>query len=283
MKCYLCNSKEYYFRNGECRDNKKIKICECSNCGLVFLESFKHIDSFFYNENGQVISNKKNNIVNTASLIDTERRYEQFYLKLANKNVLDFGCGKGLFLSKLKEKGISSKLNSLEINKSYESFLSNEFNHFNSIDEIKDDSIDVITLFHVLEHLEDPIKTLNQLYPKLKSGGRIIIEVPSSEDVLLKTYKSSAFSKFTYWSCHLYLFNTYTLKRAIEKTLYEIDYVKQYQRYSLANHLHWLSFDKPAGHVIFSFLDDNQLNSLYSKKLSEIGQCDTVISEIIKK
>jgi len=38
---------------------------------------------------------------------------------------------------------------------------------------------DVITLFHVLEHLPDPKKTIQDLYDKLKPGGLLFIEVPN--------------------------------------------------------------------------------------------------------
>lgn len=111
----------------------------------------------------------------------------------------------------------------------------------------------------------------------------MIIEVPSADDALLKTYNSSAFQEFTYWSCHLYLFNSTTLHKLIDKTQFEVEYIRQYQRYSLANHLHWLSREKPAGHLEFSFLEDDMLNAMYSKKLAEIGQCDTILAEVVKR
>ena len=61
-----------------------------------------------------------------------------------------------------------------------------------------------------------------------------------------------------------------------------MNYIEYYQRYSLSNHLYWLAEGKPGGHEIYSFLDDNDLNELYAKKLSLIGQTDTVIAEISK-
>lgn len=283
MNCSLCGSTKYTVRNGTCRDNDILKIHECSECGLVYLNNFDHIDDNFYIDNGQAKSNDGVKIINTASLIDTQRRFDQFSLKLHNKNILDFGCGKGLFLEKLKNENISANLNSLEINKEYEQSLKEKFNHFSSLEEIKDSSFDIITMFHVLEHLPDPINVLNSLFKKLKKGGRIILEVPSADDILVKTYNCDAFSRYTYWSCHLYLYNMHTIKKLIDKTFFSIDYIKQYQRYGLANHLHWLSQGKPGGHLVFSFLDDTQLNSSYSKKLAEIGQCDTILAEIIKR
>lgn len=282
MKCYLCGCEEYDIRKGKCRDNEFLKICECKKCGLVYLSDFSHIKKDFYQNNGQVKSNNKVKIVNTASIIDTQRRFDEFALLFSNKKVLDFGCGKGDFLMKLKNEGLCSELFSLEINSEYHEVLNKNFTHYSDIDDIEDSSLDIITLFHVLEHLPDPLSILNQLYHKLKDGGKIIIEVPSSDDVLLQTYKSHSFSKFTYWSLHLFLFNTNSLAKLIKKTMFNIVYVKQYQRYSLANHLHWLSEGKPGGHLEYHFLENDLLNQIYSKKLAEIGQCDTIIAQIQK-
>ena len=44
---------------------------------------------------------------------------------------------------------------------------------------------DVITMFHVLEHIPYQIDTLKVLKSKLKNKGKIIIEVPHAEDFLI--------------------------------------------------------------------------------------------------
>lgn len=117
---------------------------------------------------------------------------------------------------------------------------------FSSLDEIKK-SYDVITLFHVLEHLPDPRNTLLNLAKKLKQDGQLIIETPNANDALLTIYKCIPFTKFTYWSCHLFLFNNFTLKKCIEQVGLKINYMKQIQRYPLSNHLYWLSVGKLGG------------------------------------
>ena len=81
----------------------------------------------------------------------------------------------------------------------------------------------------------------------LAKNGRMVIEVPSSEDVLLTLYDSEAFQRFTYWSQHLYLFNAETLRKLAEQAGLRIVSIQQYQRYPLSNHLYWLSQDKPGG------------------------------------
>lgn len=46
-------------------------------------------------------------------------------------------------------------------------------------EDIPDASMDVITLFHVLEHLLDPLKVLQGIHRVLRPGGLVVIEVPN--------------------------------------------------------------------------------------------------------
>ena len=51
----------------------------------------------------------------------------------------------------------------------------------------------LITAFHVVEHLKDPISVLRQLAELLEENGKLVIEVPNSEDALLTLYESEVF------------------------------------------------------------------------------------------
>ena len=118
------------------------------------------------------------------------------------------------------------------------------------------DRVDIITLWHVLEHLEDPISMLKQLKEKLELNGKIYIEVPNADDALLSLYENKNFADFTYWRCHLYLYTNKTLREVIEKAGLRVSFVTQIQRYPLSNTLYWLAKGKPGGHVKWSSLND---------------------------
>ena len=111
----------------------------------------------------------------------------------------------------------------------------------------------------------------------------MVVKVPSSEDVLLTLYDSSAFQHFTYWSQHLFLFNAETLRRLAKQAGPCIVSIQQYQRYPLSNHLHWLSKGKPGGHQKWPFLDSSNLNEAYANSLASIGKCDTLIAWLEKE
>ena len=113
-------------------------------------------------------------------------------------------------------------------------------------------------------------------------GGSIIVEVPSCDDALLSLFGSLEFSDFTYWSCHLYLFNPATLERLLSSLNKKvtIDHITQIQRYPLSNHLYWLSQGKPGGHKKWTFLNNKELESQYEYALASIGACDTIVAQI---
>ena len=54
--------------------------------------------------------------------------------------------------------------------------------------DLESGSLDIVTMFHVLEHLTEPLITLANLRMYLKPGGILIVEVPHSSDVLFTLY-----------------------------------------------------------------------------------------------
>lgn len=279
QQCYLCGSLKYKYRPGSVRDNPTLKICECTNCGLVYLSSFDHADHTFYENSGMhgdQLPDMDYWLKSTES--DDNRRFSHFKSLLNMKTVLDFGCGAGGFLMKAQA---ISKVYGVEPEKRVQPYLKNRgISVYDSIDDINHQKFDIITLFHVLEHLHDPKETLKKIGALLSVNGEIIIEVPNADDALLTLYKSEAFANFTYWSCHLFLFTIQTLKLLATQSGLRINYIEQVQRYSLANHLFWLSQGKPGGHQHWHYFDDVKLTQAYEHTLASIGKCDTLLMSL---
>lgn len=279
--CYLCGSGQLTLRHKGVRDNPSIDVLMCTDCGLVFLSSFTHINDHFYEESsmlGGLVDLRKYRI-NSAN--DDQRRFLALKDSLQNKRVLDFGCGGGGFLKLAQD--ISHSVTGVELDSTIRIAL-NEIDGittFRSADDVVGE-YDVITLFHVLEHLPDPISILERLKQNLAVNGKIMIEVPSANDALLQLYHSEPFADFTYWSCHLFLFTPETLSRLAERVGYQIQYTKQIQRYPLSNHLHWLSRNKPGGHQVWDFMNSTDLHSAYEKQLASVGMCDTLVACFVR-
>lgn len=280
MECNLCKCKEYKKRDGSVRDNKKLEILECINCGLVYLSSLEHMNSEFY-KNSNMHTEFDFNKWQNETKIDDKRRFDFIKNLIVNKSVLDFGSGNGGFLSLSKD--VSSYVCAVELEKAVNPYYKeNDIDLYDSLEKI-DVRFDVITAFHVIEHLSEPIIILKNLKNLLKEKGKIIIEVPNASDALLTIYKNEPFSYFTYWSCHLYLYTQHTLGLLAKQAGLNIDFIKHIQRYSLSNHLYWLSKGNPGGHEKWgSFLDSEELNKAYENQLATIGATDTIIMQLSK-
>ena len=279
MKCYLCKSKNNFRRPGSVRDNKKLKILECNDCGLVYLSSTKHIKKLHY-ENSGLHNGEKPNVNSWLELnrVDDVRRYNFLKKRVVNKKILDFGCGAGGFLELVSKR--AKKANGIEIEKAMQqSYINRNLNVFSSYKQALQSSKkwNILTAFHVVEHLLDPIKILSKLSELLTDDGEMIIEVPNSEDALLTLYENKAFQNFTYWSQHLYLFNNHNLKELAKRAKLKVKWIKYVQRHPLSNHLYWLSKGKPAGHKVWNFLNNTSLNKKYEIQLAELGITDTIM------
>ena len=117
------------------------------------------------------------------------------------KTILDIGCGTGDFLAACKKEkwnvvGIepnikaaalaNSKLQNISIDKN----TKNNFSLFKDINELnKENKFDVITMWHVLEHVPNLEEYINNLKRLLKSNGTLIIAVPNYKSFDAKYYK----------------------------------------------------------------------------------------------
>jgi len=153
---------------------------------------------------------------------------------------------------------------------------------FSNINELPDNKFDIMSLFHVFEHLTDPIDFLNIAYSKLKIGGRIIIEVPHARDFLITTLNNEEFKRFTFWSEHLILHTRQSLQKFLEFSGFDNITIQGVQRYPVSNHLYWLSNGKPGGHVKWDFFRNDNLDNAYSSTLASLDATDTLVLQALK-
>ena len=285
MKCYLCGGTSHRQRPGVVRDAPGLEIFECNHCGLVFLSSFQHIQDSHYEQSG-MHGDELPDVTDwlIESEPDDERRLNFLKPKLIRKELMDFGCGAGGFL--VKARNYAANVSGLEPElRLQKHFSSLELQVFPSIGDVltSGSKFDLITAFHVLEHLPDPRSILSQLAGLLNVGGELIIEVPNSDDALLTLFECKPFMAFTYWSQHLFMFDLRTISGLVRQAGLKMLWVKQVQRYPLSNHLYWLARGEPGGHKKWSFLDSRVLDESYSSQLAALGKCDTLVAGISAK
>ena len=285
-KCFLCGETSFNMIHKGVRGSNEINVIKCTHCGLVQLDKFIADLNAFYEESNMRPVSKTIKEIRNAAFDDDYRRFKFTRNMIENKSVLDFGAGGGGYACIANKTAESVFAIELEKNMQ-EAIKSDGIPCFSSVDELikshPQKRFDCITMFHVLEHLQNPITVLKNLSDLLTENGRIIVEVPNADDALLSLYECEAFANFTYWMCHLYLYTNNTLSLLIEKAGLKLQVLEQIQRYPLANHLHWLSMKRPGGHQKWTSLCDVILDKNYGDKLARLGIADTIMVIIEKK
>jgi 2-polyprenyl-3-methyl-5-hydroxy-6-metoxy-1,4-benzoquinol methylase len=265
---------------GKVRDEKNVGILECADCQMKkhsvdlrqkinYASGSMHEWTRGYGEEFKGPSEDKDRRV---------RAVQDLMKKNSINSILDFGCGNGemleVFDSKLNKtvKGLEPENNARLIAQK------RGFEVASSISEYRDQSekFDLVTLFHVIEHLYDPINQLIEIKSVLKQDSFLIIETPNSQDALISIYECEAFRNFTYWSHHPFLYSNLSLGTLLESAGFEVVLNTGTQRYSLDNHLYWLSKEKPGGHEMWRDMFNQELLEAYNESLVQKKSQDTL-------
>lgn len=192
-KCPLCKSG-HFLNYQEIKDFAVSKetfiICNCTNCGLKFtnprpteeaVAPYYDFPAYFSHDD------KAKNL--TQFIYQRVRKYAVSQkvkyltsLKPLKGKYLDYGCGTAELLTKANANGW--KVTGIEPSEKARNLanLKLEGKVYETIDALpKGSSFDIITLYHVLEHVHLLRKTVKKLVKHLKSDGYIIIAVPNPE------------------------------------------------------------------------------------------------------
>jgi 2-polyprenyl-3-methyl-5-hydroxy-6-metoxy-1,4-benzoquinol methylase len=186
-KCPVCNSD----RSKILHSLEKGKLVTCQNCSLIFFTprptSEELVD--FYNSHSyrELYENSP-----MAGEVFAKARYEQLHKTISQyasslfsnhkKQYLDIGCGEGDLLSIAVKDGweiTGTELSAKAVDRANH-LLGNKvlLGDVVSLD-LPENHYDLITIYHVIEHLIDPIKTLTKIRQLLKPGGLAFIETPN--------------------------------------------------------------------------------------------------------
>lgn len=191
QKCPVCDSeKKSLFLT--CIDNtvskKPFDLQECGTCGFVFTSPRpQNSDLGMFYESDEYIShsNTKKGIVSRLYQSVRNRTLRQ-KLALINSRqkkgaLLDIGCGTGEFANVMKQDGWAVR--GIEPgDKAREAATQNyglDVQPEEALANIAPASMDVITMWHVLEHVPDLQGRVKELKSILKQDGLLIIAVPN--------------------------------------------------------------------------------------------------------
>ena len=196
--------------------HESFAIVECQRCRLLFTNPRPNDSRLanYYNSNNYISHNdKKISIQNILYRIVRKITINQ-KIKLIKKyhpsgKLLDYGTGSGAFLRQaVKHFGIKGIEPNKRAIKQAPSSIKKDI--YENIDQIKSDhKFDIITMWHVLEHLPNLKITFNEIKNLLSSKGHLFIAVPNPNSWDSKQYGA----KWAGYDVprHLYHFNRNTL------------------------------------------------------------------------
>ncbi|WP_421763777.1 class I SAM-dependent methyltransferase [Ekhidna sp.] len=227
-QCPVC--KHTHFINHLICDDHSVTgesfaLVKCDKCNLIFTNprpEKKNLAKYYSSENYISHTDRANSPINFIYRLVRKFTLKQ-KIKLVQKykkngTLLDYGCGTGDFLQTatknnwqpfgyepdLKAKKIASEKNGNQIIES-----------INTIDKV-----DVVTAWHVLEHVSDLSETVKQLRKILVDGGHLIIALPNH-----RSYDAAYYKEF--WAAydvprHLYHFDEEAVKELARQFKFKI-------------------------------------------------------------
>ncbi len=212
----------------------------CENCGAEGLETF------ISEPNHRLLRCSKCNLYQKGFL-DSQVAYEGDYhdcysgrqrsksitaairlasttvdLKTERPRMLDIGCSVGATVQAAKDFGWDA--HGVDVSQTAVDHCREQGLNCQKIEGVElpfeDDSFDLITNWHVVEHVEDVHETLAEWYRVLKPGGVMILETPDS------TYLKARLMGFKYrkfWPAeHLYTFDRHNLSSLLAQSGFEM-------------------------------------------------------------
>jgi 2-polyprenyl-3-methyl-5-hydroxy-6-metoxy-1,4-benzoquinol methylase len=201
--CPVCNGNDFspflsctdFFVSGE-----QFSIKQCNSCGFKITEEIEdeeNIGRYYQSEKYISHSNTTKGVVNSVYhrvrkyMLGRKRRLVEKAAATQNGNLLDVGTGTGFFLNEMREYGW--RVTGIEKSDDARKFAKSEFNLDNlpteELFKLKEKSYDVVSLWHVLEHIHRLDENMETFARILKDDGKLVIAVPNHNSYDAKHYK----------------------------------------------------------------------------------------------
>jgi 2-polyprenyl-3-methyl-5-hydroxy-6-metoxy-1,4-benzoquinol methylase len=193
--CLMCGS-ERFARLFQASDRlyhttaAQFSVVRCGECGLLRLDPQPSADELhqYYPENywfaaDQSAASRLEEAYRRLVLRDHLRFVTEALAAAPAGPLLDIGCGGGLFLGMMRERGVrvvgldfSREAAAIAWSRQQVPAVCGMLEH----SPLRPRSFAAATLFHVLEHLPDPRSYLAAAHHLLAGGGRLIVQVPNA-------------------------------------------------------------------------------------------------------
>lgn len=236
ITCNICKGKEFNFfcDAADYISGENFSVFRCKNCGMGITcprpqeEKLKQFYPQGYYDEKKIKFN-----VFTRQFIKfhewSKIRLIRRYYHGQPGRMLDIGCGRGRQLKYFKDRGWETW--GTELSQTSAVFARNQLKLDICVGQLdhcgfKEDFFDVVSLWHVLEHLPDPEGALRQIERITKKGGLLFVSLPNFSSWQSRLAKNLWFH--TDVPRHLYHFTP----RALEKLLTAANFKIFYRSFS---------------------------------------------------
>lgn len=265
-----------------CRD-AEVRVLKCHKSGVIFLEDAQQTSGDYYQmpSTDPVLRYGINrNPPQNAS--DVARRTALLKGFPPGSRWLDVGAGDGSLVDEMLQQSHFALVEGVEPNLFHSTSMRRRgIRCERSVASVAADEtrvFDVVSLFHVLEHLHHAEILLGEIRSILARDGYLLVEVPHAADVLLQNYECEAFKRWTFWSEHLVLHTADSLRALIRNAGFAVLEIRYIQRYGLANHMYWLSRAQPGGHEAWRNFFSQELDTEYERCLGALRSTDSLLA-----
>ncbi len=222
-KCLLCKSQNisiFITSKDYALTREKFDIYQCASCGFLFTQDapsednmtryYSFEDYISHSDTKKKLADKIYHLCRSFML----RRKQKLIDNVCHQKkgaLLDVGCGTGYFLNVMRRKGWD--VVGIEKNKVARAIAKQKFNletlPSDQLINLDERSFDVITLWHVLEHVHSAEIYLQHMHRVLKDRGVLIVAVPNQLSFDAQYYQK-------YWAAydlprHLWHFSPITI------------------------------------------------------------------------
>lgn len=229
VKCPVCGNTTFTDLI-TCKDHtvshETFGIKSCADCGLGITKNIpsnieKYYDSSEYISHSET-SSGIGKLYRSARSYSIKWKLSLIKIHSRSLKILDFGCGTGSFITELAKNEI--KVAGVEPSKIAREKINPSIPVYESIENLNENEFDCITLWHVLEHVNNLDDTLQKLVNKLTSEGTLFIAVPNPESPDAIHYKN-------YWAGydvprHIWHFNKNAMSKLLAKHGLEIVHIQ---------------------------------------------------------
>ncbi|MBR5082343.1 MAG: class I SAM-dependent methyltransferase [Bacteroidales bacterium] len=206
-KCPWCGSEKaqiHLWLKDEFLTNEDFQIYECKSCGLLYTEprpDKNEIGKYYKSETYYSHQENKKGLIprlyETVKSVNLKKKYKLATNGLQKGRVLDIGCGVGDFLQQMEKQGWETVgiEPSEEAKHIAEKRVNSKVFNPDDIQQLEAGSFDLITMWHVLEHVDDLKEEIHQLERLLKHKGRLVLALPN-----FKSYDAQYYN--TQWAAY---------------------------------------------------------------------------------